>query len=271
MSDNVKNLIEQLKALDNDISIQVFIPSLQKNIKFKQLTTEQLKRILKTSVDTTVFNTLYNSTINTIIAENAIDCNTNKLTIFDKILIVFKLKMECISSDFTFYFNEDEIKQNNLEDTFKTVSVLEHFNSFIEKQINFKDEIFSFNNCTISCSLPTIATENLLDVELNKNIPAEVETEEGLRNVIGITFINEITKYITSIKINETVVDLTILPFNDRIKVIENLPTAIINNVIKYAENYKNSIKDLVVYNFVLDTGANLIKDFPTDASFFNI
>jgi hypothetical protein len=56
-SDNIKDIINLLQGLDQETTFNLFIPSLQKEVPFKQLTTEQLKRILKTVVDSPVYNT----------------------------------------------------------------------------------------------------------------------------------------------------------------------------------------------------------------------
>jgi hypothetical protein len=60
--------------------------------------------------------------------------------------------------------------------------------------------------------------------------------------------------------------DLFSLDFKNRVKVVEQLPTNIINKVLKYIESYRNKTKELTSVNV---SGVN--KDIPSDASFFNM
>jgi hypothetical protein len=276
-SDNVKELISLLQGLDASGVFEVTIPSLEREVKFKQLTTEQLKRLLKTIIDSPIYNTEFTITFNSIIKENCAegDVRVDDLTVIDKLLIFFKTRIESISPEYTFNFTEEEIGENNLDEKTKTVNIQQHFNSFCNTLKNLPSETINYNNCTIVCNLPTIATENRLEKELHKNVKIEVTSTDELRNIVGETFINELTKFITSVSINDTAVDLVSLDFKTRIKVIENLPTAAINGVIKYIEKYRNTIKDLTTYKLSVktkeQTDTSLVKDIPVDASFFNM
>lgn len=276
-SDNVKELISLLQGLDASSVFEVTVPSLEREVKFKQLTTEQLKRLLKTIIDSPIYNTEFTITFNSIIKENCVegDVRVDDLTVIDKLLIFFKTRIESISPEYTFNFTEEEIAENNLDKKTKTVNIQQHFNNFCSTLKNLPSETINYNNCTIVCNLPTIATENRLEKELHKNVKIEVTSTDELRNIVGETFINELTKFITSVSINDTAVDLVSLDFKTRIKVIENLPTAAINGVIKYIEKYRNTIKDLTTYKLSVktkeQTDTSLVKDIPVDASFFNM
>jgi hypothetical protein len=274
---DVKDIINLIQGLDNESSFNIFIPSLQKEVKFKQLTTEQLKRILKTVVDSPVYNTEFIKTFNSIIKENCLDkeISIDSLTIFDKLLIIFKTKIESISSEFNFTFTDEEIQNNNLKEKNKIVNIETHFKDFLEKNINFETQVIEHNNSTVTCNLPTIFTENKLEQELHKNIKIEVTTPEELRAIVGETFINEVTKFITDISVNGSSIDLLKLSFKNRISVVENLPTQIINKVIKYIENYRETIKPLLTCKVKVETTqqttVEIEKEIPLDASFFNM
>jgi hypothetical protein len=270
MSD-IKDFLSVLKELDETTGFNIFIPSLQKEIKFKQLTTEQLKRILKTVVDSPIYNSQFTITFNNIIKENCLDkeVNVDKFTIYDKLLILFKIRVESISPEFAFQFTEEEIKENNLTFTgepHKIIDLRQHLDTFLKNKYSFLPEVIEYESCSLVCDLPTIETENKLEKELHKTIKIEVESTEELREIIGETFINELTKYINKITIGSNELDLFSLDFKSRIKVVEQLPTNIINKVLKYIESYRNKVKELTTINV---SGIN--KDIPTDASFFNM
>jgi hypothetical protein len=267
----IKDFLSALKELDQTTGFELFIPSLQKEIKFKQLTAEQLKSILKTVVDSPIYNSQFITTFNSIIKENCLDevADTNKLTIYDKLLILFKTRIESISSEFTFQFTKEEIKENNLTFTGEpktTISLAEHFDNYLKNKHIFLPEVVEYGSCSLVCDLPTIETENRLEKELHKNVKIEVESTDELREIIGETFINELTKYISKITLGSKELDLFSLDFKNRVKVVEQLPTNIINKVLKYIESYRNKTKELT--SIVV---GGVSKDIPADASFFNM
>lgn len=261
-SSHLKTVLTLLNELDQSTSFNVYLPSLQRNAPFKQLTTEQLKRILKTIIDVPLYNTEFILTVNSIIKENCLetDLDTNNLTVLDKQIILFKTRIESVSSNYTFEFNNEK----------STVSLSDKLTNFLEKQIIFEPETFSNNSYSVICSLPTLITENKLEKELHQNVAFTINTPEELRNAIGETFINEITKFITSITLNLTPIDLSTYSFKDRIKIVERLPISLINDVIKYIEKYRNLVKDLYSFELKLSDDTIIEQEILQDASFFN-
>lgn len=273
----IKDVLGLLQELDKETNFELFIPSLQKSVRFKQLTTEQLKRILKSVIDSPVYNTEFIKAFNVIIKENCLDpdVETDTLTLYDKTLIIFKTKIASLSPDFNFIFTDEEIESNNLAEKNKVVNLEEHFNRFLNEKINFEPLTIEYNNSIITCNIPTLFTENKLENELHKNVKIDVTTPEELRTVIGDTFINEITKFITNININGTHINLLRMTFKNRIAVVEKLPTQVINKVIKYIEQYRATLKPLFSYKLKVQTTSqttvDLEKDIPVDATFFNM
>jgi hypothetical protein len=276
-ANEVKDIISLIQELDSDTGFNIFIPSLQKDIKFKQLTTEQLKRLLKTIVDSPIYNTEFTLTFNSIIKENCLtlDVDTDNFNVLDKVLILFKTRIESISPDYTINFTAREIEDNKLKEKTQVIPLADKLTEFLNKKNSFAPTTIEYNNCSIVCNLPTLATENKLEKELHKNIKIDVESPEELRNVVGETFINELTKHFDSITINDKNINLTELTFKNRIKIVETLPTNIINQALKYIENYRNTIKSLFTFKLDVETTAGttavLEKELPLDASFFNM
>lgn len=275
MSENVKDIISLLESSDIT-TFDVSLPSRESAITFKQLTTEQLKQLLKTVVDSPVYNTEYTLTTNRIIKDNCLtsEINTESFNIYEKLIVIYKTRIESISEEYTFNFTEEEIKEHDLSEKSKTINIKDLFDNFLKKNIYFSSEQYTVNNCTVTCNLPIISTENKLEKELHKNTKMDVTTPEDLRSIVGETFINEITKYITSIKIDDTEINLLDLDFKTRIKIVEKLPTKTINKLIKYIENYRNSIKELTSVKIEVNTKegvTTLEKDIPQDATFFNM
>jgi hypothetical protein len=262
--DNVQDVLQLLKELDKTNSFEIYLPTLQKKVLFKQLNAEQLKKLLKTIIDSPIHNTEFITTFNEIIKENILDesVDVNSLNIFDKVLIIVKTRMESISPEYTFTLKEEEIETIK---EFK-VDLAATYNRFVETQPLLEAEIIKVGECEVTATLPTLTTENKLEKELYKNVKLEITTPDELRNTLGETFINELTKYISSLKIKDTVIDLNQHNFKTRIKIVEQLPTPAINGVLKYIERYKEQLKPLVSY-----TKNGIEKELPLDATFFNM
>ena len=261
-----KSILEALKELDEQNTFKLEIPSLQKEVSFKQLSTEQLKSILKTVVDSPIYNSQFIVTINRIIKENCATetINTDQFTIYDKIIVLFKLRLESLSSEYEVNFTEEEQKKQTCPAIY-SLNLKDHFEKFITKNHQFLPLTIEHNGCKVICTIPTISTENKLEQELHKNIKIEVESTDELREIVGETFINELTKYISTVSVGDSSENLLNLSFKNRIKVVEQLPTSLINKVLKYIENYRNCLKELTTLNLF-----GIEKDIPLDASFFN-
>jgi len=258
MSSTVNEILSALKQIDETTSFYVYIPSLNREIKFKQLNTQQFKHILKTVIDSPIHNTQFIITFNSIIKENCLDqIDIEKLTILDKLLIFYIMRVESLSLEYSF-----DIGKVNLKDRYNE----------IKKDIkHIEPQSFNYNNYSITCCLPTLATENKIEKELYKNIQVNIESPEEFRAVLGDTFINEITKFISELKIGDNAIDLETLDFKSRIKIVEQLPTIIMNDVLKYIETYRNLVNKITIVSFPQTDTKTIQRELPLDATFFNI
>lgn len=269
-TNSVQDVLHLIKDLDLTSSFEVYISSLKKNVKFKQLSTEQFKRLLKTVIDSPIYNTEFITTINNVIKENCLekDVNVANFNVLDKLLILIKTRIESVDPNYTFTFTKEEIEENNLPEPTYIIDLAEQYNNFIKTAPELLSQTFDHETISIVCSLPTISTENKLEKELHKNTKIDISTPEELRNTLGDAFINELSKYISSLKIGESEINLDQVSFKDRVKIIEQLPTIIINKTLKYIETYKKLISTLTTYK-VLKT--EFEKEIPIDATFFNV
>lgn len=271
-TENVQSVIDLLKDLDKANHYSVFLPSLQKEIPFKQLNAEQFKRLLKTVIDSPIYNTEYIITFNNIIKENILDAtiDVNKLNIFDKLLIQIKTRIDCISPEYTFNFTEEEIKEKNLSIISQSINLQDLYDNFVKDKIKFDTQEYKVQQCKLLCNLPTLETENKLEKELHKNTKLDISSPEELRTTIGNTFINEISKYIQILTINENEIALEKFDFKNRVKIVEQLPTSAVSQVLKYVEGYKKLIEPLTTFTFKVEN-ETLVKELPLDATLFNV
>lgn len=269
-----ENILAVLHEIDKTASFNVFIPSLKKEVKFKQLNTEQLKLLFKTNLEgTAVYNTKFILLLNEIIYNNCLEPNIdiNKLTILDKFLIIFKTRIESISPEYNFVLTDKEKEIYNTEQSFAVFNLKDNYDNFVKQQPNFPSVIFSKDEYEVTIGLPTIDIESKFESDLFKNINFKITSEEDLQNILANTFVNEIAKYIQSIKINNSVIDFNEYDFKTAISIVEKLPAVIVNEVLKYIENYKNLITTLTTCDVVLQNNEHLFKEVPINIAFFNI
>ena len=173
----VNDILSTIQNLNTTTGFDIYLPSLQKSVKFKLLTTKQLKRLLETVVDSPVYNTQFTVAVNSLIKENCLDpsINTDDLNIYDKAHFLLKTRIESVSTDYNVKFTQEEIEQFNISDDVITVNLSEIYQTFLEKNITYNDQTYTHDNYICTCSLPTLKTENIFENELHKNIKIEIE------------------------------------------------------------------------------------------------
>jgi hypothetical protein len=260
-----------LKEIETSFSYSVYIPSLQKEIKFKQLTTEQLKTLYKTAVNKIILNIEFNSRFNEIIKQNCLDSeiDINNLTIYDKVLIFIKTRLECLSPDIKFLLTNDEMEEIDTSNNFVIVPLTDHFNNFVNKKVTFEKQTCEVNDCTVICDLPTLDIENKFQQELTSATLSDTSSDK-LAEIVGDVFVSEVTKYIVYLKIKDTEINLKETDFKTRLNIVKALPSVLIKKVLEYIENYKQKVNKLLSIQVDIN-GQTFTKEIPLDASFYNI
>lgn len=271
---NLEEILNLLSSLNNSAGFDVFIPSLKRTVRFKQLNTEQLKRLLKTNIDEIpIYNTEFILLLNTFIKENCLDAeiDSNSFTILDKFLILFKTRIESISPDYEFILTTKEKEKYNTKQDSVIYSLETNYDNFLKQQINILPKIYQNNNYSVTITLPTIGIESKFEEEYHKNNNIQIKNKEDLQNILTNTFVNEVAKYIQILQIDKKTIDLNELDFNSRIAVVEQLPAAITNETIKYIDYYKSITNFITTCDLILDNKARVTKKVPIDASFFSV
>jgi hypothetical protein len=226
MASNVNDILKQLDTISASASVSVYIPSLKKAIRFKNLNLKQQKDLLKSSIDDTLTKLSFTTKFYNIIQENAIDIiDTNKLYTFDRSAIAIALRANGLSSIYNNIDLNNIITQNQIVD----VNV-ESLNS----SITIQDMI-------INLEAPNLGVDrdiNLATISKLKNIP-----EKDVKTLIGELFVHEIVKFIKSIvfrtEAGEQIVILNELKVDDKIAVTEQLPSMATNKILDFIKTYR--------------------------------
>lgn len=271
---DLSEIIKNMKRANNSSSFDVWVPSLKKNISFLEINTSQQKRLLKSIIDSPIYNTQFIKTSYQIIKENCSDdieiCN---LTILDKFSILLKLRCVSIGNEMEVEFqskNDENIKYKSKIDLEKI------YDSIKSKIVNVDSSSIDLGSFIVDCSVPTLITELKLEEDLrNHDENLEINTPEELRKSIGDKFIGELCKYINSITIKgeeSNTYNLGEYNFMERIQIIENLPSKIVDKVLNYMESVNKEIEKVsLIKKFVTINGKKEEVEYQLnlDSTFF--
>ena len=214
-----------------------------KTVSCKQLSTSQLKELIKTVVDNPLTQWAFNSTTTNIFKNSLIEQPSSSLNIIDRLLFILATRIHSISSIIKLTSDEEELIVN-LEDVKSNIN-----NQIKENCILFQPATATEGKLTIKFGVALLDAEAQLNEEIYKNVNPSVNDPEELRKVIGEAFINEIAKSIYSLTIQDKTLDFSTMSFASRLQAIESLPASLIQKVIDYIENYKKIIEECLSIN----------------------
>lgn len=258
MSESNKEFYELLKSVTNTETFSVILTD-KKDYTFKQLSTAQLKELIKTVVDSPLTQAMFSVTASKVMRDSLTTegVDTSLFNVVDRILFILETRIKSISPSITLT-NEGATEQVDIQ------LVKEKLVSSLQSNSGLFEDISSSNGqIEVTFGVPLIKTEIQLNDELYKDTNVSVENQEELRKILGETFINEIAKSIKTIKVQDKELDLSTVTFKSRLKTIETLPASLINDVIFYIERYRKVVEESLTIK------ENLT--LPVDGSLFSL
>jgi hypothetical protein len=206
--------------------------------EFYQLSTNQLKELVKAVVDSPLTQSVFNNTLSRIMKESFVNRETSltNFNVVDRLLFCLTTRIESLSPTYN-------VNQENRTLSINLAEIKEKLSAAIEtNKVLFSNQQTTSGEVTLAYGLPLVPTETQLNDELYKNADINVDTPNELRKLLGEAFINEIAKTIKTITIQEKTLDLSTLTFKARLKTIESLPASVVQQAIGYVEKYKGVI-----------------------------
>lgn len=277
-SGDLKSILSMINRAAETFAFEVYIPSLCRNVMFREITTSQQKRLIKAIIDSPAYQTEFIFAFYQIIKENCTeDLDLAKLTILDKLSIALSLRCMSIgtSLDLKFTFpatkkqdtiipEHDIVRRINLKDLLDII-----LKDIKVEPITIKDDRGVFE---VFCDLPTIQEEFNLENEMHKNNSIEIKSESELRETVGDVFINIIVKYIKNIKIKENdkiiEIDLKSLSFKERLAILGQIPTKVSKQVVEYINKVTKEFDKVVLFK-AEENGTEIEQRLKIDSSFF--
>jgi len=267
---SIDEILKTVKQKEISYASQLWIPSLKKSVRFKELNTSQQKRLAKSIIDSPVYNTEFIFTFYDILKENCIeDIDISNLTVIDKLVIALGLRITCVGEmiDIDVTPNPDD------EPIPVTIDLRDIYNIVKESVVNIDDDVVDSKIYKVTLGVPTLETEFLLETEMRSNVEkVEITTDKELRETIGTAFIGEIVKYIkgVSIKTDDGIREIiwSDFNFNDRITIIERFGTRLLKKILKYINTVKEETEKVELINFTYND-KKYDRRLAIDGSFF--
>jgi len=249
---NVNVALQQLEAYNKKSGIDVFVPSLRKEIKFKNITLVQQKNLLKTSMEESLTKLSFIVGMNDILKANNLDATVDidSLFVFDRIAMTVALRAKCLENRY--------VSSNNVNVDLNVV--IENYKNILLPDLN--DKVIEHENFSVVASLPRIGNDKKISEYSIKKI--SVSSESDLKTVLSELFVYELAKFIKTLTLKDTntTVDFTQITAEECIKLAEQLPAQLVTKLLEYIKSYRDVESKFTV------TGDETIE---VDGSFFTI
>jgi hypothetical protein len=236
MSEESKNILSKLKELNKKKSVNIFLPSLGKKVKFLPFTLKQQKDILSKMPQDASGLITFNNLFNDIIIQNSEDdISLEDLNIFDRMSIVFNYRISSVGNNL-----QQEEGDVNLNDVLKNITNYNFSKIFKIEEVFLKD-------ISAELTLPNLK----YDAEINNQISKKLNKNSTTQTIISELYTSEVLKFIKSVTIEGVKVELTTFNYFDRLEVVENLPGNFIKKIMKYIQDVKKVENDVTTVNGV--------------------
>jgi len=249
--DNFSSALNSLESLTK--AYDIFVPSLNKKVKFKGLTTKQQKDAVKTALDKNITGLTFSNLLNKIISENSLEKNVYLLT--DRNYIVTALRVLSLSTKVT------------VEEEEKDISFVTNFNLPLPEELKKLD--ISDDNVLISVSIPTLEKDTFVNNETRKKLAPLPDDDNFAKESLGEVYVNELIKYLDKVSVtaggNVNVIVMNDLTFDQKTQLVEKLPLNINTKLV----NYINNVKAFEKKYFTSPSGEEL--DINIDPTLFTV
>lgn len=241
-----ENALKALNEASETFQVEVWIPSKNKSLKFKEIDAKQQKELLNAAMDNSVYNSSFLKIFTSIIHSNLLDADKNILNDIlaaDKASIALSLKNQ-ISNEIKIIFDE----KNNIIEKIDIQPIIERFKSY--KTTTSKNVKIENNNVKIEAEIgqPNLKTELEYNENLNKQYKKadQIKTNEEIQTIISDAFIGETSKYIKKLWINGQEISLDDITINQKNAIVEKLPSGLVQKVLEQISTWKKELDDIL-------------------------
>lgn len=220
---STSDLLSKLQALNNQNLVDVWVPSFDGVVAFRQLSVRQQRDIIKTSMDGAIAGLTLSNVLNNIITENS--TTTHAFLATDKPAIAIALRRQAFGDKYTTesgdvidlsVFNDRKIT-TNIEDVV----------------VDLQDTI------QVHINTPSVVIDKEVNTHLIDSIKKTADIEVG--DAVGSLYVYEISKFVVSINVSGTTVEFKQLNAQQRAQVIESLPAALNQKIVECIQQVRDA------------------------------
>lgn len=242
MSDKILNFTEALLELESiskeKFTLNVWIPSQKKEFKIKEINIKQQKSLLESFLGSLSYKSTFSKVFFEIIKENWLEDLEilNQLTIVDKAMLAFYNRYN-LSNEFEINLEDGKLNV----DLSVIIDKLKQYSHPENKKISHTN-----NGITVEVEtcVPIFKQQAEIEDYIFNNI--QIDDEENLvKQITSNSFICDFASYIKEIKIDDDSFGYNSLTIEEKIRLVENLPAALVKQVFDEIFTIKTSLEDL--------------------------
>lgn len=233
MTTNNQQFIDQLKAFNEEkFSKDIYIPSLERTVKFSTLTAKHQKDIIHSALDNPILNLIFHDKVYGIIKELCHEKDyIDTFTVYDKDAILIQMRYYFIS-------NEYEKKDfTNVIDFIKTM------------KLDLSPKLDDVDGITVQYQIPNIKQERKIlgEFKQTNSINMSSQSEEDIRNIISHAYVLEIMKYVSRVQLNDlgAVVDFNQHTFDENLEIVNLFGKKVCDRIHKFINDNRNSFEGM--------------------------
>lgn len=256
---NSKDILKLLSDLNTSLTKDCYIPSANTHVKLKPLTTTHLKNIIKSTMDGPFAQVQFNINFHPILKE-VLDADLGNVNIYDKVAIALQLRNINVSKTLPVTLKavtpKEPVDKEYPDTIVHSLDIAEHI-KFIEATRTdelFKADTIKEEGYLAGIYFPSLNEEFLFDSHLFSKHLSKVKEDDtkAFRDLFGPMFMNNVSQYIKSVKIGDSLINLVKMPVVDRIAVVNDLPQ--VQNIFKSIDsNFGKAIQKITRVSIVQD------------------
>lgn len=239
-------LLSLLETENKSNQYDLFIPSINQYVKCLPLTATHSKNIIKTTLEGAFANNQFNIMMFNVLNDILVDKTfIDKINLFDKQIIFLQLRIINISDTIDIAHDDKTIKFN-----------LKDYTTSLMTNRLFDDVTVNDKNFNITIGIPSIKTEYLFENNLYNTKLSSLDEQniKALKSSFGPMFIYGIAQYIKELTINGITRNVSNDSIEQRVALMEKLPSGISNKIINAIEkNYTSHIANITKVKITSD------------------
>jgi len=235
MSKNVSSFLTKLDKL-NDKTIDVFVPSLNKKVPTKPLNLKQQKDLISSILDGIRGTLDFSKTLNKIITDNT---GLTDLKVYDKLPFIVSLRKHALGN------KAGSIELQKVIDNIKNISFDIKDTTTVKK-----------DGVQLVLRVPTLRQESVLLAKCDQEIDQD---QELAKDGVGKLYIYEIIKYVDSLQIEDSVLEMDDIRIHERVKIVEKLPLSMYSKISDFIEKVNKYNSDILTVD---DVEVNIDAEF---------